>query len=191
MRARLSRRVSYGIFKGRPWGVLLSCLLWLGSSSLAAQSRSLPRQMPKDPGTLPEAGIGSYQITKQGHAAEVDGFDEEGALLVTCTAQWLEDSKRLTCTMSDGGQYRATWYDRHVKFEDLASDEHIILRFKGQPGAVREPRATAQERGWTIDGMKTWEEVERDWGRITPIFGHLMGEVELTLGIASEARQVQ
>ena len=59
---------------------------------------------------------------------------------------------------------------------------------RGRLGPAMEPEARPEHEGWVVRGTKTWEEVERDWGHITPIFGNLMGEVELTLGIRAERR---
>lgn len=183
MGKRLAQRVEIAIAKHTHWAVVLICALWLSSSSLVAQVTEFPRQTPKNPEATSEAGIGSYRITKQGEVFEVDAFDVEDGLLASCTVEWFESSKVMVCEMADGRRFRSTWYERHAKFEELSSGEHFILRFKGQPGRVRDPDATAQERGWVVEGNKSWSEVEREWGDVTPIFGHLMGEMEVTLGL--------
>ena len=166
--------------------IVLAAVLGLGASGLSAQRVELPIQTPKDRMATTEAGIGSYHITEHTtelhELVEVEAFDVEGELLAECTAEWPEGSKVLTCTMGDGGRFRATWYRRHARFEDLVGGDHFVLRFEGRLGDPNRASADPRERGWVLEGTKTWEEAERDWGSITPVFAYLMAEVEITLG---------
>lgn len=154
------------------------------SSSLTSQVTTFPTQPSKTPEAR-AAGIATYEISRSGDTADVVAFTEDEALLADCTVEWLKVSRVMTCTMGIGGRYRSTWQEsrQQMKFEDLDHGGHFVLRFVGRGGEPPDPEKHPTEDGWTFQGTKTWNEVERDWGHITPIFGNLMGEVEMTLGL--------
>jgi hypothetical protein len=172
-----------------PRHLIAVCLgaLWLAGPSLAAQRVEIPLQTPKDPRATTEAGIGSYYLAEHGDSVEVEAFDAEGALLADCAAAWLVASKVLTCKMGDGGRFRATWYRRHVELEDLVHGDLVDLPIDLPRGGTRNPNPplTARHGGRVLQGDGTSDDVEPEWGSITPVFGYLMREVETTLGIST------
>ncbi len=165
-------------------------LLMMAAVVATAQTVDYPVQAAKTP-EASRAGIGSYHLTREGEIVVVAAFGLEGAPLADCEAKWLEDSRVMTCTMPAGGSFRAIWYEERVEFDDLVTGEHFSLHKEGpslREVAAMEPEARPERGGWVVRGTNTWEEVERDWGHITPIFGNLLGEIELTLGISAEQR---
>jgi hypothetical protein len=163
-------------------------LLWLCATPATAQVVDFPVQPAKTP-EAKSAGIGSYGLTREGEIVAVEAFDLAGEPLANCEVQWLEDSKVMTCTMMNGQRFRATWYQERAELEDLVTGDHISLHKEGP--SLREimemaPEARPEHEGWVVGGTKAWQEVERDWGHITPILGSLLGEIEITLGIPAE-----
>lgn len=154
------------------------------STALPSQVTTFPAQPSKTPEAR-AAGIASYEITRRGDMVDVVAFSEDEALLADCTVEWLEASRVMTCTMGVGGRFRSTWQpsQKQAIFEDLDHGGHVILRFEGRGGGPPTPEKHPSDDGWSLEGTKTWDEVERDWAAITPIFGNLMGEVEMTLGL--------
>lgn len=176
------------------WTVLMyqwTVLSWLLITITPAMAQTV--EYPVQPSKTPEAksaGIGSYRLTQDGEIIEAEAFDLEGRPLADCKASWPEDTQVMTCTiLPDGERFRATWYSKRVEFENLDSGDHFSL-YKEGPSlreiAAMEPEERPERDGWVLRGTKTWEEVERDWGHITPIFGNLSGEIKLTLGTRAE-----
>ena len=161
-------------------------LLWIVAEPAMAQTVEYPVQ-PSKTAEAKNAGIGSYRLTQDGEIIAAKAFGLEGEPLADCEASWPEDSQVMTCTMQpDGGRFRATWYEDRVEFEDLDTGDHFSLYKDGPPLreiAAMQPEERPERDGWVLRGTKTWEEVEHDWGHITPIFGNLSGEIKLTLGI--------
>ena len=163
-------------------------LLWLGATVATGQTVDLPTQ-PVKTQEAKNVGIGSYDLTREGEVVAVEAFDLAGELLADCEVRWLEVSRVMACTMADGQRFRATWLQKRVEFEDLVTGDRISLQKEGP--TLREimemaPEARPEHHGWVVRGTKTWTEVERDWGHITPMFGNLLGEVEITLGILNQ-----
>ncbi len=164
-------------------------LLWLAAQTIAvAQTVDYPVQASKTPESK-AAGIGSYHLTREAEIVAAEVFGLEGEPLADCEARWLEDSTVMTCTMADGGRFRATWYEQWAEFENVATGDYYSLHKEGpslREIMAMEPESRPEHWGWVIRGTETWEEVERDWGHITPVFGNLMGEIEITLGILAD-----
>jgi len=165
---------------------VVSCLLLFSGTATMAQTIEFPLQTPKFQETKEVAGIGSYHLIRNPEMVAVEAFDLDGELLANCEAEWPENRRVMTCEMAAGGLFRATWHEKHVDFEDLVTQEHFSLYFEPPPPRLAnplEPGEPPPEHGtWVLRGTKTWDEVERDWGKITPIFSHLLVEVEATLG---------
>lgn len=161
---------------------LIAALSGFAFSGMAATAQ-FPRQSPKVPRTSEVAGIESYSLAREGDLTMVEAFGGDGESIATCEVQWLKESTVMTCTMGNGERYQATWYAQHVEFASLDTGEHFSLH----PDPERLDGATPSERqdprfGWILRGTKSWEEVERDWGHKTVIFGSLLEELQITLG---------
>jgi hypothetical protein len=162
--------------------IVLMALLWVSSTCLSAGVVHFPLQKSKTAEALETAGIASYQLSRDGEEVHVEAFGSSGEVLATCNAHWPPDCSVLTCTMPDGGLYEAKWYAKRAEFRDLQSGDHLSLHVEpiSDPTKIEHPSLTGE---WILEGTKSWQEAEKDWGHITPIFSHLIAEVQLTLGI--------
>lgn len=167
-------------------------LLTLLVLPVAAQHRDFPMQSPKDPMTTEVTGIAAYHLVREGEIVKAEAFDSNEALLASCTAEWSQEATTLSCVFPDGQELQATWFPRHVEFEDLTTGEHFSLHFEGRSARLSESAAVgvheAARKGWSVRGGKTWEELDRDWGKLTPIFAYLKNEIQITLNGAPAPR---
>lgn len=169
---------------------LLFVLMFLTALTLSAQHRIFPKQTPKDPRAAEIAGIDSYEMVRNGPRLAVQAFDAEGKLLADCETESTDQATTMSCKLPNGQQLQARWFERHVEFEDLDTGDHFSLHFVGRPFPPSESSflgaSQAAREGWSLRGNWSWEEVEQKWGHITPIFGYLRGELDLTLGRPAE-----
>lgn len=174
--------------------VTAGLLHWLGIAIVGAQTIELPTQSAKDPEATVVAGIGSYNLSHEHGAVDehgvvasvaVQALDVEGQPLAHCEIEWLGESKVMACRMPDGESFQATWFADRVEFEDLGMRDHLSLRVEGGSSLRAAELGFAKSRPgrgeWVLRGTKTMAEVEQDWGHVTPIFGYLLAEVEVTL----------
>jgi hypothetical protein len=176
---------------------ILPMLLVLLSPLLDAQTIRYPSQVPKDSQATEVAGIQSYVLSREHsgvdehgviNAAEIEAFGLDGQFLASCKISWYGASKRVTCSMADGGNYEVNWFPTRAEIRDLQSGDYVALHAQPITGPPTSAPGATQHRtetiDWTLQGTKTWEEVERDWAHITPVFAYLLAEAEVTLNIA-------
>lgn len=157
-------------------------LLFFETASMA-QTIEFPLQPAKFQETREVAGIGSYKLTQNLDLVNVEAFDLDERLLATCEAEWPENKKILTCEMAEGGLFRVTWHKTQADFEDLVTGENFSIYYERPPDKPEESGEPASRHGtWSFQSTKSRAEIERDWGKLTPIFANLMAEVEVTLG---------
>ncbi|MCB1034497.1 MAG: hypothetical protein KDD47_11760 [Acidobacteria bacterium] len=159
-----------------------------------AQTTDAAMHAVRDKAAL-DAGIGKYSLAQEGNVSSVEVFDLDGLHLADCTMRWESKVVTTECLFRDGGHFRHSFDASvpRVEFEDLQTGEQCQVTFIPQESKTfrLEPGESppSLQPEIIVEGDKTREEMERDWGTVSNQMALVAAEVQTTLGIELSAQE--